>query len=44
MFLRKKDVYFKYSIEEQWTGEYWLDGKKIYSKVIQSTGVLSLLV
>ena len=41
MFLRKKDVYFKYSIEEQWTGEYWLDGKKIYSKVIQSTGVLS---
>ena len=24
MFLRKKDVYFKYSIEEQWTGEYWL--------------------
>ena len=41
MFLRKKDVYFKYSTEEQWTGEYWLDGKKIYSKVIQSTGVLS---
>ena len=34
-------MYFKYSIEEQWTGEYWLDGKKIYSKVIQSTGVLS---
>ena len=39
--VRKKDVYFKYSTEEQWTGEYWLDGKKIYSKVMQSTGVLS---
>lgn len=41
MFLRKKDVYFKYSTEEQWTGEYWLDGKKIYTKVIKATGVLS---
>lgn len=34
MFLRKKDVYFKYSTEEQWIGEYWIDGKKIYQKVI----------
>lgn len=28
---------FTYSTEEQWTGEYWLDGKKIYTKTIQST-------
>ena len=41
MFLRKKDVYFKYSTEEQFTGEYWIDGKKIYTKVIKETGVLS---
>ena len=41
MFLRKKDVYFKYSTEEQFTGEYWIDGKKIYTKVIKATGVLS---
>lgn len=23
-----------YSTEEQWTGEYWIDGKKIYRKTI----------
>ena len=28
--VRRKDVYFKYSTDEQWTGEYWIDGKKIY--------------
>lgn len=28
--VRKKDVYFKYSTSEQWTGEYYIDGKKIY--------------
>ena len=28
--VRKKDVYFKYSTDEQWTGEYWIDGHKIY--------------
>lgn len=22
---------FKYSTEEQWTGRYWIDGKKIYT-------------
>ena len=26
-FVRKKDVY---STNEQWTGEYWIDGHKIY--------------
>ena len=25
---------FSYSTEEQWTGEYWIDGKKIYRKVL----------
>lgn len=25
---------FTYSTEEQWTGDYWIDGKKIYSKVV----------
>lgn len=34
--LRKKNVYFRYSDSgEQFTGEYWLDGKKIYVKTIQ---------
>lgn len=28
--IKKKDVYFKYSNEEQFTGEYNYDGKKIY--------------
>ena len=27
-----KDIGFHYSTEEQWTGEYWIDGKKIYTK------------
>lgn len=35
--LRKKNVYSQYSTEEQFTGEYWIDGKKIYTKTIQST-------
>lgn len=30
--VRKKDVYFKYSTDEQWTGEYWIDGKKYIAK------------
>lgn len=36
--VRKKDVYFKYSTYEQWTGEYWIDGKKIYCKVVSVSG------
>ena len=36
--VRKKDVYFKYSTDEQWTGEYWIDGKKIYCKVLLVSG------
>ena len=34
VYVKQKDVYFKYSTDEQWTGEYWLDGKKIYTKTI----------
>lgn len=30
--IEKKDIYFKYSTEEQFTGKYWIDGKKIYQK------------
>ena len=36
--VRRKDVYFKYSTDEQWTGEYWIDGKKIYCKVVSVSG------
>lgn len=25
---------FTYSTEEQWTGDYWIDGKKIYTKTV----------
>ena len=28
------DIGFHYSTEEQWTGKYWIDGKKIYTKAI----------
>ena len=27
-------VNFKYSSQEQWTGNYWLDGSKIYTKTV----------
>lgn len=33
--IKKKDVYYKYSTDEQFTGEYWLDGKKIYTKTVK---------
>ena len=36
---------FTYSTAEQWTGEYWIDGKKIYQKTVTwsnlSTGSIS---
>lgn len=35
--LLREDTYFKYSKEEQFTGEYWIDGKKIYIKTIETT-------
>ena len=36
--IKRKDVYFKYSTSEQFTGEYWLDGKKIYTKTVEYDG------
>lgn len=35
--LQRKDTYFQYSTREQFTGEYWIDGKKIYSKTYSVT-------
>lgn len=32
--LRRSDTFFQYSTSEQFTGEYWIDGKKIYCKTI----------
>ena len=32
--LNGKEVFFKYSNAEQFTGSYWIDGKKIYEKTI----------
>ncbi|WP_270667685.1 hypothetical protein [Thomasclavelia ramosa] len=32
--LNGKEVFFKYSNTEQFTGSYWIDGKKIYEKTI----------
>lgn len=44
--LRKKNIHFQYSTKEQFTGEYWLDGKKIYCKTItgSSGGKTSVLI
>lgn len=36
--LDRKDTFFQYSTEEQFTGEYWYDGKKIYTKTIRYDG------
>lgn len=33
--IRKKDVYFQHENSEKFTGEYWYDGKKIYTKTIR---------
>lgn len=35
--LVRKDTYFKHSNQEQFTGEYWINGKKIYIKTIKTT-------
>ena len=32
--LQRNDTFFQYSENEQFTGEYWIDGKKIYCKII----------
>lgn len=36
---KQKDVYFKFSTDEQFTGDYWIDGKKIYQKTVQWAGL-----
>lgn len=35
--LQRKDTFFQYSTSEQFTGEYWIDGKKIYQKTFTTT-------
>lgn len=30
--LQRKDTFFQYSTSEQFTGEYWINGEKIYTK------------
>lgn len=37
LLYKKKDVYFKHSSGEQFTGRYWIDGKKIYTKTLTTT-------
>ena len=37
--LDRKDTFFQFSTEEQFTGEYWIDGKKIYTKTIVFSSV-----
>lgn len=34
--IKRKDVCFEFSTEEQWTGDYWVDGKKIYQRTFQT--------
>lgn len=33
--LQRKDTYFQYSTSEQFTGEYWINGEKIYQRTWQ---------
>lgn len=32
--IQKESIFLQYSTVEQFTGEYWLDGKKIYTKTL----------
>lgn len=34
---KQKDVYFKFSTDEQFTGRYWIDEKKVYQKTVTFT-------
>lgn len=36
--LQRKDTYFQHSTSEQFTGKYWVDGKKIYTKTVKYDG------
>lgn len=33
-----------YSTSETWTGEYWIDGKKIYRKVVKENSTKSIML
>lgn len=33
-YIKRKECLFKYSTEEKFTGEYWIDSKKIYTKTL----------
>ena len=35
--LQRKDIFFQHSTSEQFTGEYFVDGKKIYCRYITAT-------
>ena len=37
-------VNFTYSTSEQWTGEYWIDGKKIYTRVFKLPTITTSVV
>lgn len=37
----KIEAYSIYSTTEHWTGKYWIDGKKIYSRTFVYTGLLA---
>ena len=37
-YIKRKDCLFKYSTSEKFTGEYWIDGKKIYCQTIKGDG------
>ena len=39
--LDRKDTFFQYSEDEQFTGKYWIDGKKIYQKTVIWTSTSS---
>ncbi|WP_300630697.1 hypothetical protein [uncultured Thomasclavelia sp.] len=32
--IQKESIFLQHSTDEQFTGEYWLDGKKIYTKTL----------
>lgn len=36
--LQRKDMYFQFSTSEQFTGMYWIDGKKIYCMTLKTDG------
>lgn len=37
--IKRRNCLFKHSTDEKFTGEYWLDGKKIYQKIVTWVGL-----